>query len=127
MSLNSQKLHFLCGFGVFRIPLTPHSLCMHTAISSFGSLRLMNVKSQNEEYHGKGHHFFPQQYSQLPTGSLERHEAATRQHIQLFRERLSEKEHATIPKGIVGGFEGTVYQRSLKGWYGRPRTYVCQY
>ena len=23
-------------------------------------------------------------------------------HIQLFRERLSEKEHATIPKGIVG-------------------------
>ena len=25
-------------------------------------------------------------------------------HIQLFRERLSEKVHATIPKGIVGGF-----------------------
>ena len=24
--------------------------------------------------------------------------------IQLFRERLSEKVHATIPKGIVGGF-----------------------
>ena len=28
--------------------------------------------------------------------------------IQLFRERLSEKVHATILKGIVGGFEFTV-------------------
>ena len=28
-------------------------------------------------------------------------------YIQLFRERLSEKVHATIPKGIVGGFEFT--------------------
>ena len=27
------------------------------------------------------------------------------QHIQLFRERLSVKVHATMPKGIVGGFE----------------------
>ena len=27
--------------------------------------------------------------------------------IQLFRERLSEKVHATIPKGIVGSFEFT--------------------
>ena len=34
--------------------------------------------------------------------------------IQLFRERLSEKVHATIPKGIVGGFKFTVLQRSLK-------------
>ena len=34
--------------------------------------------------------------------------------IQLFRERLSQKVHATIPKGIVGGFEFTVIQRSLK-------------
>ena len=25
--------------------------------------------------------------------------------IQLFRERLSEKVHATMPKGIVGRFE----------------------
>ena len=31
-----------------------------------------------------------------------------------FRERLSEKVHATIPKGIVGGFEFTVLQRTLK-------------
>ena len=30
--------------------------------------------------------------------------------IQLFRERLSEEVHATIPKGIVGGFESTVLQ-----------------
>ena len=34
--------------------------------------------------------------------------------VQLFRERLSEKVHATIPKGIVGGFEFTVLQRNLK-------------
>ena len=36
--------------------------------------------------------------------------------IQLFRERLSEKVHATILKGILGGFEftGTVLQRRLK-------------
>ena len=34
--------------------------------------------------------------------------------LQLFRERLSEKVHATIPKGIVSGFEITVFQRSLK-------------
>ena len=34
--------------------------------------------------------------------------------IQLFRERLSGKVHATIPKGIVGGFEFTVLQRNLK-------------
>ena len=48
-------------------------------------------------------------------------------HIQLFRERLSEKVHATNPKGIVGGFEGTFLQRNLKDWYGRPRTYVCEH
>ena len=35
------------------------------------------------------------------------------QDIQLFRERLSEKVHATIPEGIVGGFEFTVLQRKL--------------
>ena len=39
-------------------------------------------------------------------------------HIQLFRERLSEKVRATIPKGIVGGFECTVLQRNLKEWHG---------
>ena len=40
--------------------------------------------------------------------------------IQLFRERLSEKMHATIPKGIVGDFECTFLQRNLKKWHGRP-------
>ena len=34
--------------------------------------------------------------------------------VQLFRERLTEKVHATISKGIVGGFELTVLQRNLK-------------
>ena len=32
-------------------------------------------------------------------------------YIQLFRERLSDKVHATILKGIVGGFKFTVIQR----------------
>ena len=30
--------------------------------------------------------------------------------IQLFRERLSDKVHATTPKGIVGDFEFTFFQ-----------------
>ena len=34
--------------------------------------------------------------------------------IQLFRERLTTKRHATIPKGIVGGFVCPVLQRNLK-------------
>ena len=34
--------------------------------------------------------------------------------IQLFRERLSEKVHATIVKGIMGGFEFSFSQRNLK-------------
>ena len=44
--------------------------------------------------------------------------------IQLFRERLSQKVHATISKGIVGGFVCPVLQRHLKEWHERPRTYV---
>ena len=43
--------------------------------------------------------------------------------IQLFRERLSEKVHVTIPKGIVGGFEFTVVQRNLKE--GQERLWTC--
>ena len=33
-------------------------------------------------------------------------------YIQLFRERLSEKVHATMLKGIVGGVEFTVLHRN---------------
>ena len=44
--------------------------------------------------------------------------------LQLFREKLSEKVHATMPKGIVGGFEFTVLQRNLQEWHERPWTYV---
>ena len=48
-------------------------------------------------------------------------------HIQLFRERLSEKPHASIiPKGIVGGFEITSLQRNLQERYRRPWTYACE-
>ena len=50
--------------------------------------------------------------------------AKTKRMLQ-FRERLSEKEHATIPKGIVGGLGLTVLQRNLKEWHERPWTYVC--
>ena len=46
--------------------------------------------------------------------------------LQVFRERLSEKAHATTPKGIVGSFECPVLQRNLKELHGRPRTYVCE-
>ena len=34
-------------------------------------------------------------------------------YIQLFRERLSGKVHATILKGIVGGFKFSFFQRNL--------------
>ena len=44
--------------------------------------------------------------------------------IQLFRERLSEKVHATVPKRIVGGFEFTVLQRNLKE-LARQATKMC--
>ena len=37
--------------------------------------------------------------------------------IQLFQERWSEKVHATIPKGIVGDFEFTVFQKNFKEWH----------
>ena len=44
-----------------------------------------------------------------PSGSVH----STR-YIQLFRERLSEKVHATNPKGIVDGFELTVFKEIWK-------------
>ena len=43
---------------------------------------------------------------------------------QLFRERLSEKVHATIPKGIVGGFGFTVLQRNFERMAGEAMD-VC--
>ena len=47
--------------------------------------------------------------------------------IQLFWERLSEKGHMTIPKGIEGSLESTVLQRNLKESHWRPWTYVWEY
>ena len=47
------------------------------------------------------------------------------QTIQLFRERLSAKVHATILTGIVCGFECTVLQRNWKNDTGCLRCYVC--
>ena len=46
--------------------------------------------------------------------------------IQLFRERLSEKVHATTPKGIVGGLEFTILQRNFKELHERPWTFTCE-
>ena len=37
---------------------------------------------------------------------------------------VSRNVHATILKGIVGGFDFTVFQRDLKEWHDRPRTNV---
>ena len=34
-----------------------------------------------------------------------------KEYIQLFQDRLSEKVHATIPKGIVGDFKFTCFSR----------------
>ena len=34
--------------------------------------------------------------------------------------------HATIPKGIVGDFECTVFPRNFKEWHEKPWTYVCE-
>ena len=42
--------------------------------------------------------------------------------IELFRERLSDKVRATIPKGIVGDFEF----KNLKEWHEQPWRYVCE-
>ena len=46
--------------------------------------------------------------------------------VQLFQERLSEKMHATIPKGIVGDFQFTVFQRNFTELHEKPWTYVCE-
>ena len=46
--------------------------------------------------------------------------------LAIVRKRLSEKVHATIPKGIVGGFQFSVFKTNFKEWQERPRTYVCE-
>ena len=49
---------------------------------------------------------------------------------QLFtvisRNVVGKNVHATIPKGIVGGFEFTIFQGNLKERQERPWTYVCE-
>ena len=46
--------------------------------------------------------------------------------IQLFRKRLSEKVHATIPRGIVGGFEITVLHRNFERMAREAMDYVSE-
>ena len=43
-----------------------------------------------------------------------------------FEKGCRKKVRATIPKGIVGGFEFTVVQRNLKEWHERPWEYVYE-
>ena len=47
-------------------------------------------------------------------------------YIQLFRKRLSEKVHATIPRGIVGGFEITVLHRNFERMARETMDYVSE-
>ena len=47
-------------------------------------------------------------------------------YIQLFRKRLSEKVHATIPKGIVGGFAITVLHRNFERMAREAIDYVSE-
>ena len=44
----------------------------------------------------------------------------------ISRNVVGKKVHVTIPKGIVGGFEFTVFQRNLKEWQERPWIHVCE-
>ena len=46
--------------------------------------------------------------------------------IQLFRKRLSKKVHATIPRGIVGGFEITVLHRNFERMAREAMDYVSE-
>ena len=46
--------------------------------------------------------------------------------IQLFRKRLSEKVHATISKGFVGGFEITVLHRNFERIAREAMDYVSE-
>ena len=46
--------------------------------------------------------------------------------IQLFRKKLSEKVHATISKGFVGGFEITVLHRNFERMAREAMDYVSE-
>ena len=46
--------------------------------------------------------------------------------IQIFRKMLSEKVHATIPKGTVGGFEITVPHRNFERMAREAMDYVSE-
>ena len=60
------------------------------------------------------------------TSPDEKSEKRTSLWIQLFRERLSTKVHATIPQSNVGGFEFTVPQRNFKEGQEKAWTNVCE-
>ena len=47
-------------------------------------------------------------------GQESKHLRFIRIHTQLFRERLSEKVHKTIPKGIAGDFEFTIFSMKFE-------------
>ena len=84
------------------------SICLHSGCS-LGSFKQRRRRGQWERKKAKQQLAF-----------------VSRFFIQLFRERLSEKVHATIPKGIVGVFDFTVLRRNFKEWHEWPWTYVCE-
>ena len=43
-----------------------------------------------------------------------------------FKKGCRKKVHATIPKGIVGDLEFTVFQRNFKEWHEKPWTYCLR-
>ena len=47
-------------------------------------------------------------------------------YIQLFRERLSEKVHATSPKRIVGAFRFNVFQKKFERMALEAMEYSCE-
>ena len=62
--------------------------------------------------------FRKKKFNLIETFTVFKHHLAMSSAIdkQLFWGRLSDKVRATSPKGIVGGFEFTVFQRNLKKW-----------
>ena len=76
-----------------------------------------NVKMLVLEERGKQE--YPEKTSQNKRGNQQQ---AQPTYIQLFQEWFSEKVHATTPKGLVGGFDFTVFQKKFKQWHKWPRT-----
>ena len=66
---------------------------------------MLSFKDTMSEEHEVENLTLTDSFSILKNAEINSHALSARcRYLQLFRERLSEKVHATIPKGIVGGF-----------------------